>query len=221
VGEALQALARDIQTGKKPAETLIHIDPSGVLCLRWPDALSGCGLDSKAILDELSHRNWLAVDPLSPFRKVTEIDVGHGQLWKVIRLQSVIKQLMALGKPQQEQSSVAPPAVVSVEKSKPIPGRTETSGEDERLNLIQGIVATLREGVSAGVLPSEREGAFAWIPSRQAEPLLVDRLQLARMQILRLGSVVPDVFLCQTRNRAHCYRIPFQSARDGSLNRSA
>jgi conjugal transfer pilus assembly protein TraI len=221
VGEALQALARDIQTGKKPAETLIHIDPSGVLCLRWPDALSGCGLDSKAILDELSHRNWLAVDPLSPFRKVTEIDVGHGQLWKVIRLQSVIKQFMALGKPQQEPSSVAPPAVVSVEKSKPIPGRTETSGEDERLNLIQGIVATLREGVSAGVLPSEREGAFAWIPSRQAEPLLVDRLQLARMQILRLGSVVPDVFLCQTRNRAHCYRIPFQSAGDGSLNRSA
>jgi conjugal transfer pilus assembly protein TraI len=221
VGEALQALARDIQTGKKSAETLIHIDASGVLCLKWPDALSGCGLDSKAILDELSHRNWLAVDPLSPFRKVTEIDVGHGQLWKVIRLQSVIKQLMALGKPQQEQSSVAPPAVVSVEKSKPIPGRTETSGEDERLNLIQGIVATLREGVSAGVLPSEREGAFAWIPSRQAEPLLVDRLQLARMQILRLGSVVPDVFLCQTRNRAHCYRIPFQSAGDGSLNRSA
>jgi hypothetical protein len=40
VGEALQALARDIQTGKKSAETLIHIDPSGVLCLKWPDALS-------------------------------------------------------------------------------------------------------------------------------------------------------------------------------------
>jgi conjugal transfer pilus assembly protein TraI len=102
VGEALQALARDIQTGKKPAETLIHIDPSGVLCLKWPDALSGCGLDSKAILDELSHRNWLAVDPLSPFRKVTEIEVEHGQLWKVIRLQPAIKQLMAIGKPQQQ-----------------------------------------------------------------------------------------------------------------------
>jgi conjugal transfer pilus assembly protein TraI len=31
VGEALQALARDIQAGKKAAETLVHIDPSGLL----------------------------------------------------------------------------------------------------------------------------------------------------------------------------------------------
>jgi hypothetical protein len=30
VGEALQALARDIQTGKKSCRDLIHIDPSGV-----------------------------------------------------------------------------------------------------------------------------------------------------------------------------------------------
>ena len=221
VGEALQALARDIQTGKKPAETLIHIDPSGVLCLRWPDALSGCALDSKAILDELSHRNWLAVDPLSPFRKVTEIEVEHGQLWKVIRLQPAIKQLMAIGKPQQQPPSAEPPVAASVQKSTPIPGKTETPAEDERLTLIQGIVATLREGVSAGVLTSEREGAFTWIPSRQAEPLLVERLQLARMQILRLGSVVPDVFLCQTRNRAHCYRIPVPPAGDGSQVPSA
>jgi hypothetical protein len=87
--------------------------------------------------------------------------------------------------------------------------------------LIQGIVATLRDGVKTGVLTSEREGNFTWIPSRQAEPLLVERLQLARMQILRLGSVVPDVFLCQTRNRAHCYRIPVPPAGDGSQNRSA
>jgi hypothetical protein len=71
---------------------------------------AGCGLDSKAILDELSHRNWLAVDPLSPFRKVTEIEVEHGQPWKVIRLQPAIKQLMAIGKPQQQPPSGAPPA---------------------------------------------------------------------------------------------------------------
>jgi conjugal transfer pilus assembly protein TraI len=220
VGEALQALARDIQTGKKSAETLIHIDPAGVLCLKWPDALSGCGLDSKAILDALSHRNWLAVDPLSPFRKVTEIEVGHGQSWKVIRLQPAIKQLMALGRLQQAPSPIAPPVAASVKKFTPIPGKTETPDDDERLTLIQGIVATLREGVSAGVLTSEREGAFAWILSRQAEPMLVERLQLARMQILRLGSVVPDVFLCQTRNRAHCYRIPLAPAGDGGQKRS-
>ncbi len=221
VGEALQALARDIQTGKKPAETLIHIDPSGVLCLRWPDALSGCGLDSKAILDELSHRNWLALDPLAPFRKVTEIAVEHGQPWKVIRLQPAVKQLMAVGNLQPKPATGAPPATQPVQEARPSQGKTESPGEDERLNLIRCVVTTLREGVSAGALTSEREGNFTWIPSRQAEPLLVERLQLARMQILRLGSVVPDVFLCQTRNRAHCYRIPVPPAVDGSQKRSA
>jgi hypothetical protein len=221
VGEALRALAHDLQAGKKAAETLVHIDPSGVLCLKWPDALTGCGLDSKAILDELSHRNWLALDPLAPFRKVTEIAVEHGQPWKVIRLQPAVKQLMAIGNLQPKPATAAPPATQPVQEARPIQGKTESPGEDERLKLIQGIVATLRDGVKTGVLTSEREGNFTWIPSRQAEPLLVERLQLARMQILRLGSVVPDVFLCQTRNRAHCYRIPVPPAGDGSQNRSA
>jgi hypothetical protein len=221
VGEALQALARDIQAGKKAAETLVHIDPSGLLCLKWPDALTGCGLDSKAILDELSHRNWLALDPLAPFRKVTEIAVEHGQPWKVIRLQPAVKQLMAVGNLQPKPATGAPPATQPVQEARPSQGKTESPGEDERLNLIRCVVTTLREGVSAGALTSEREGNFTWIPSRQAEPLLVERLQLARMQILRLGSVVPDVFLCQTRNRAHCYRIPVPPAVDGSQKRSA
>ena len=221
VGEALRALAHDLQAGKKAAETLIHIDPSGVLCLKWPDALTGCGLDSKAILDELSHRNWLALDPLAPFRKVTEIKVEHGQPWKVIRLQPAVKQLMAIGNLQPKPATGAPPATQPVQEARPIQGKIEGPGEDERLNLIRGIVATLRDGVKTGVLTSEREGNFTWIPSRQAEPLLVERLQLARMQILRLGSVVPDVFLCQTRNRAHCYRIPVPPAGDRSQKRSA
>jgi len=221
VGEALRALAHDLRAGKKSAEHLIHIDPSGVLCLKWPDALTGCGLDSKAILDELSHRNWLALDPLAPFRKVTEIKVEQGQPWKVIRLQPAVKQLMAIGQLQPKLTAAAPPAAQPVQETRPIQGNTESPGEDERLNLIRGIVTTLREGVSAGVLTSEREGNFTWIPSRQAEPLLVERLQLARMQILRLGSVVPDVFLCQTRNRAHCYRIPTPPAGDGCQKGSA
>ena len=47
-----------------------------------------------------------------------------------------------------------------------------------------------------------------WLPSRKAESLLIERLQLERTKILRLGAVVPDVFLSQTRNKLHCYRIP-------------
>jgi hypothetical protein len=221
VGEALQALARDIQTGKKSAETLIHIDPSGVLCLKWPDALSGCGLDSKAILDELSHRNWLAVDPLSPFRKVTEIEVGHGQLWKVIRLQPAIKQLMAIGRPQQAPSPVAPPVAASVQKSMPIPGKTETPAEDERLNLIQGIVATLREGVSAGVLTSEREGPSPGFPPARPSPCWSSDSSWRGCRSFAWGASSRTCFCARREIGRIATEFPVPPAGDGSQKRSA
>lgn len=138
--------------------TSVDVDSSGALCLKWPDALNGCGLESKAILDELARRNWLMLDPLSPFRKVVEI---------------------------------------------------EMAGENTRLEVIQNIVdTTLRGKMIEGILTSEPDGNFVLIQSRKAEPLLVERLRLNQMKIMRLGSVVPDVFMCQPRNKAHCYRIP-------------
>jgi hypothetical protein len=208
VGEALKALAEDIQTGEKSSETLTHIDSSGVLCLKWPDALNGYGLENKSILDELSRRNWLVLDPLSPFRKVVEIEIDGGKTWKVVRLQPVVKQLMAIGKTPPEPSTVSTPSADPVQLPKPVQGEIEGIGEDTRLALIQSIVTTLREGVREGILTADADGAFVWIQSRKAEPFLVERLQVNRMSIMRLGSVVPDVFMCQTRKKAHSYRIP-------------
>jgi hypothetical protein len=72
-----------------------------------PEALNGYGLERKAILDELSRRNWLALDPMSPFRKVVEIKTGSGEKWKVIRLQPLVMQLMGIA---DHQSESAPPA---------------------------------------------------------------------------------------------------------------
>lgn len=144
VGEALKALAEDIQTGEKSSETLTHIDSSGVLCLKWPDALNGYGLENKSILDELSRRNWLVLDPLSPFRKVVEIEIDGGKTWKVVRLQPVVKQLMAIGKTPPEPSTVPTPSADPVQLSKPVQGEIEGIGEDTRLALIQSIVSTLR-----------------------------------------------------------------------------
>ena len=206
-GEALKALAEDIQSGKKSFEALIHVDSSGALCLKWPDALNGYGLESKAILDELSRRNWLALDPLLPFRKIVEIEIEGGKKWKVIRLQPVVKQLMAIGKQQPEQTVLASPTE-PIQQPKQVQGEIVGIGEDKRLELIQNIVATLREGVREGILKSEQEDNFVWIPSRKAEPFLVERLKMRRIMIMRLGDVVPDVFLCQTRKKVHCYRIP-------------
>jgi conjugal transfer pilus assembly protein TraI len=209
VGQALKALAQDLQSGKPSAATLTHVEPSGVLCLKWPDAFNGCGLESKAILDELSRRNWLVLDPMSPFRKVTEIEVGSGQKWKVVRLQPALNRLMAIGKPNRSMV-LTPPAesLAPNQSSAPMPGQTEGAADDHRLVRIQNIVATLREAMREGLLTPEPDGPFLWLPSRKAEPLLVERLQLERTKILRLGGVIPDLFLCQTRNKAHCYRIP-------------
>ena len=209
VGEALQALARDLQSGKRSAATLTHVDPTGVVCLKWPDAFNGCGLQSKAILDALSHHGWLALDPLSPFRKVSEIEVASGEKWRVVRLQPAVSRLMAIGTPVHpvRPTPTAEPAE-RVRQVRPVPHETDGAATDERLALIRKVVATLRAAIQEGLLTPEADGPFVWLPSRKAESLLIERLQLERTKILRLGAVVPDVFLCQTRNRVHCYRIP-------------
>ena len=208
VGGILKAFADDILAGKKSYEDLIHVDASGALCLKWPDALNGYGLASKAILDELSCRNWLALDPLSPFRKVIEVEMECGKKWKAIRLQPAVKKLMAIENAPKEQTG-SPPAAPCVQQLKPVSkGKVEGAREDTRLELIQNIVTTLRDGVREGILKPEQEGSFVWIPSRKAEPFLVERLKIRRMMIMSVGDVVPDVFLCQTRKKLHCYRIP-------------
>ena len=208
VGEALKALAEDINSGKKSFESLIYIDSSGVLCLKWPSALNGYGLESKAILDELSRRNWLEIDPLSPFRKVVEITTGSGEKWKVVRLQPVVKHLMGIGKTYSEPTISPMQSIEPVQQQHSKQGEIEMAGEDTRLEVIQNIVVTLRDGMIKGILTSEQDGNFVWIQSRKAEPFLKERLDLNRMKIISLGSVVPDVFMCQTRKKAHCYRIP-------------
>jgi conjugal transfer pilus assembly protein TraI len=208
IGEALKALAKDIQSGKKSAGSLVHTDASGVLCLKWPDALKGCGMESKAILDELSRRNWLVLDPMSPFRKVVEIESGVGSKWKAIRLQPEVMQLMGIGKPQSDSAPQPIPSSKPAQQQQSSQGVPEKAGGDTRLEAIQSIIATLREGMREGILPSEPDGNFVWIPSRKAEPLLIEKLTLTRMKIMRLSGVVPDVFITQNRGKTHCYRIP-------------
>ncbi len=219
VGEALKALADDIQSGKKSSGSLIHIDSSGALCLKWPDALNGYGLERKAILDELSRRNWLVLDPLSPFRKVVEIEIESGEKWKVVRLQPVVRQLMEIGGAQSEPAASPTQSSVSSQQQPTKQGEIEMAGEDTRLEAIQSIIATLRDGVREGILTSEQDGDFIWIPSRKAEPLLIERLKLKRVKIMQLGGVVPDAFISQTRKKSHCYRIPAMPTTDSAPER--
>lgn len=205
IGQVLMAFSSDIKSGVKSYNALVHVDPSGALCLKWPDALEQYGLEGKVILNELYRRNWLALDPLYPFRKVVEVEIADGQHWKVIRLKPVVRQLMAI-----ERIPINPAAQIeTLPYPRNSPVLTEDARQDDaRLKVIQNIVMTLRAAIKAGALEFETDGKFAWIQSRKAEPVLIEQLQLDRTQIMRLGSVVPDVFMCQTRNRSHSYRIP-------------
>lgn len=91
VGEALKALAQDLKSGDKRWGDDVIIDADQHVLLRWPDAFSGYGLTAKSILDELSSRDWLWIDPMAPLKKVMEAQFG-GNIAKAIRLTPEISQ---------------------------------------------------------------------------------------------------------------------------------
>ena len=102
VGEALKALIQDVAAGAKEWGRDAMLDEQGRLLLRWPDAFAGYGLTPKAILDELTAREWLWIDPLAPLKKVQEVTVGAESV-KCIALTPSISRALAAGKPAQAQ----------------------------------------------------------------------------------------------------------------------
>ncbi|MDD5296532.1 MAG: MobH family relaxase [Rhodocyclaceae bacterium] len=93
VGEALKALAQDLSKGEKRWGRDALLDPENQVRLRWPDALAGYGLTPKAILDDLSGRGWLWIDPMAPLKKVLDAEIG-GVTVKTIRLELAISQAL-------------------------------------------------------------------------------------------------------------------------------
>jgi hypothetical protein len=81
VGEALKALARRHSDRRK---IIRDIDSHRRLRCAVSQVARRAqwlvGLENKSILDELSRRNWLVLDPLSPFRKVVEIEIDGGKI---------------------------------------------------------------------------------------------------------------------------------------------
>jgi len=92
IGEALKALLQDLKSGDKRWGWDAAIDQQQLL-LRWPDAFSGYGLTPKNILDELSGRKWLWIDPMTPLKKVLDGQLGSGAA-KVIRLERDISDAL-------------------------------------------------------------------------------------------------------------------------------
>lgn len=93
LGEVLKQIARDLESGSKRWGEDAEVDTGPQILLRWPEACSGYGLTPKEILDELSRREWLWIDPMAPLRKVLDVDIG-GRPTKAIRLERSISQIL-------------------------------------------------------------------------------------------------------------------------------
>ena len=54
------------------------VGEEGHLFLRWPDAFAGYGLAPKVVLDQLTERGWLVIDPMSPLKRTIPQKFGDG-----------------------------------------------------------------------------------------------------------------------------------------------
>jgi conjugal transfer pilus assembly protein TraI len=69
IGEALKALAQDLKANDKRFGHDAIVNLEGHVLLRWPDAFAGYGLAPKFVLDQLTERGWLVIDPMSPLKR--------------------------------------------------------------------------------------------------------------------------------------------------------
>ena len=218
VGTALMALAEHVRTDQTARSKMIHMDAAGALWMKWPDAFQGRGLENKVILDELGRRGWLVLDPLAPFRKVSEVDTGQGAPWKAIQLQPFVKVLMGLASPENDRkkspetesarkhpkpTAPAPQNDMPVEKkSASVEGKAQ-----RQLALIEKIVTTLRRAVKEDALPAQEENGFLWIKVKDAEAVLKDKINVTRGQAFVLNGIAPTVFASVDRKPLQYFRI--------------
>lgn len=78
IGEALKALAQDLKMNDKQFGHDAIVSEEGNVYLRWPDAFAGYGLAPKVVLDQLTERGWLVIDPMSPLKRTIPQKFGDG-----------------------------------------------------------------------------------------------------------------------------------------------
>lgn len=233
VGEALKALVEDIEHGRRDGSKITHVDSEGVLCLKWPDAFKGYGLENKTILDELGRRNWLVVDPMAPFRKVAELQVGIGAPWKILRLQPVVAAMMDINRakstskkaskpvPKSESKPVAKVETAEKEAIEPLLSVTppvlplvssKEEGAVEKMvarqrALLEDVVGVLRQAVNDRTLAADHENGYLLINVRDAEAVLKAGIKASRSQIFGLKGIDPDRFTTEDRKPKVYFRI--------------
>lgn len=179
-------------------------------------------MESRAVLDSLGSREWLVVDPMQPFRRVTEVRVGIGAPWKVIRVQPILRELLDI------KSEVAKKPV-PVPKPKPLTSSSVSEKTEPKLVIMQAaeqddanakrliekkmklldeVVVFLQQVANGNLLTVEESDGYWFIKVMDAESILKERFKVSRAQILGLQVIAPDRFSTVNREKSVYFRIP-------------
>lgn len=227
LGKLLKAIADDFRNGRRDRKKLTFVDDSGVLCLKWPDVIKDRGMESRAVLDGLGSREWLVIDPMQPFRRVTEVRVGIGAPWKVIRVQPVLRDLLGLGQdsvktvrtPPSEFSSGSPSNHNEDEPEIRKPKADSLNAKDDEHSkrlihqktiLLEQVIAAILEAIRSGGLRASEEDGYWLVPVSEVEFILKQRFKVSRAQILGLQRLNPGRFCTEERHKIIHFRIAAQ-----------
>ena len=119
VGEALKALAEDLNAGRKAWGEHVVIEDDERVLLMWPDAFSGYGLTPSVIINDLSTKNWCWADPMIPTRKVIEVEL-NGAVLRAIRLHHEVSEaFLYVAGPSTHAGTHTPAATPSIQSAEP------------------------------------------------------------------------------------------------------
>ncbi len=223
LGEVIHSIAEDFRTGLKDRKKLTFIDETGVLCLKWPDIIKDRGMDSRSILDGLGSLDLLVVDPMQPFRRVTELRVGIGAPWKVIRVQPILREMLDI---KTIAVKKAPPPVIEMSQTPAISTQPSIALEDpappkihhaedantqrlleKKTKLLDEVIALLNQLAINGQVHATNEEGYWLIAVSDSEKPLKDRFKVSRAQILGLQSMNPQRFRTEERERVVYFRV--------------
>lgn len=221
LGVVLRAIAADFRAGRRDRKKLTYLDETGVLCLKWPDIIKDRGMESRAILDALGSREWLVVDPMQPFRRVTEVRVGIGAPWKVIRVQPVLRELLGFTSepikkfPAGQKAEVETKAIVPEEGSPKLGIMQNVEPDDasakrlieKKMKLLDEVISVLTESVRGKAVDAIEEEGGLLIAVSDVEAILKNRVKVSRAQILGLQRLNPQRFNTVERNRIVYFRL--------------
>lgn len=222
LGVVLKAIAEDFRAGRRDRKKLTYIDETGVLCLKWPDIIKDRGMESRTILDALGSREWLVVDPMQPFRRVTEVRVGIGAPWKVIRVQPVLRELLGISSepikklPADRKAAAETRAIVPDEGSPKLGFMQNAEPDDanakrlieKKMKLLDEVISVLTESANGKAVDVIEEEGGLLIAVSDVEAILKNRVKVSRAQILGLQRLNPQRFNTVERNKIVYFRLP-------------